>query len=274
MRLACLAAAFLAVAPLAGAAAIPALTADEIIRQAVLRAERQFHSMAAAGFTSRVDSEFMSLDEAGEVSKNEVSVSRRYPLAGALFEELVEQDGRALSQKELRAEEKRKVKFVREVKNRRARGDHPQPEAGPGVRLNDDLVSRYRLTLEGTETVRGHTCWIISFEPKPGKLPMKKRIDGALNKSTGRFFVSQEDFGLVRLEFAMREPYKYWGGLLATINDTAATLEFERIAKDVWAPRSFDLAFDIKVLMMANIRRRLLRRWSEYQPAETAATME
>ena len=128
------------------------------------------------------------------------------------------------------------------------------------MRLNDDLVSRYRLTLAGTGTLRGHTCWKIDFEPKSGKLPMKKRIDGALNKSTGQFWISQEDYGLVRLEFAMREPYKYWGGFLATINDTDATLEFERVATDLWVPQSFDLGFDIKVLMMASIRRRLVRR--------------
>jgi hypothetical protein len=274
MWLIVLVAALLAAAGLTGAAEQPALSADEIMQRAVARAERQHHSMSDAGFTSRVESEFRSLDATGKVTKNEVTVSRRYPLAGALFDEVVERDGKKLSPKEARAEEKRKAEFVREVEKRRAAGEHPQPEAGPGVRLNDDLVSRYRLTLAGTGTHRGHTCWKIDFEPKSGKLPMRKRIDGALNKSTGRFWISQEDYGLVRLEFAMREPYKYWGGFLATINDTDATLEFDRVATDVWVPQSFDLSFDIKVLMMASIRRRLVRRWFDYQPAQTAAAIQ
>ena len=272
MRLSWLATALLTTAVVGAAEERTGLIADEIVRRAVVRSEQQFQAVSEPGFTSRVESEFRTLDAKGKVTKNEVSVSLRYPLAGALFEELVERDGRKLSPKETRNEDKRKAKFIREVEERLAAGEHPQPERGPGVRFNEDLISRYQLTLVGTGTLRGHICWKIDFEPKSGKLPMKERIDGALNKSTGRFWISQEDYGLVRLEFGMREPYKYWGGLLATINDTAATLEYKRIAPDVWVPESFDLSFDIKVLMMASIRRRLVKRWLDHQPVETAGT--
>jgi hypothetical protein len=130
------------------------------------------------------------------------------------------------------------------------------------VRFNRDLVDRYDMTLLGEETVRGHRCWTIGFEPREGKLPVRRRIDTALNKSAGRFWISQEDYGLVRIEFAMREPYKYWGGILAIIHDTEASIEFRRLGDDVWLPEDFDMTFNIEVLMMKNIRRQVLKEWT------------
>lgn len=246
------------------------LTADEIVRRGVERAERQYQSFADARFRSRVESEIRSLGANKEVTETETATAIQYPVEGALFEELIATDGEPLSEKEKRNQSKLRKKFAREVEMRRARGEHPQPEKGVGVRFNQELVERYRLEVAGEERVRGHDCWVIAFEPKSGDLPVRKRIDAALNKSTGQMWISKEDFGLVELEFGMREPYKYWGGFLATINNTDGRLEFERIAADVWVPKSFDLRFDIKVLMVQSIRRHITRRWREYRLAESA----
>ena len=248
----------------------PGLTAEEIVRRAVERAERQHDSLLDAQFEATVVSRVESLGAGGQVTDTESALFVQYPLQGALFDEMTEKDGRPLTEKEQRDERKRREKFLKEVRKRVEAGLHPQPEEDPGVRFNSELMSRYTVDLTGEEEVNGRRCWVIAFTPKPGALPMRRRIDPALNKSTGRLWIAQDDYGVARLTFAMREPFQYWGGLLATINDTEGRLEFERVAAGVWRPTDFDLKLDLRILMVKSIRRHISKEWKDFRRAEAA----
>ena len=247
------------------------LTADEIIHKALARADTQYQSLIDAAFESEVISETRSLDGDLNVTKTESNKRRQYGLNGALFEEIVEKNGKSLTDKERRQEQKKKEEFIREVKKRVSRGDHPQPEKDPGIRFNQDFVRRYRLTRAGTEMVREHRCWIIAFEPKAGDLPVQNRMDVALNHSTGKFWISQDDYGLARIEFALRKPFKYWGGFLAVIRNTDGRLDYKRVEPNIWMPMNFDLKLDLEVLMVKDIRRHITIKWSGYRRARRGA---
>jgi hypothetical protein len=244
------------------------LTPQEIIDRAVARAEAQYESLVEAMFESEAISTIKSLDGNGNVTKTESTRRRQYPLSGALFDELVEKNGRPLSEKEVRDEEKRKQEFIREVEKRISRGEHPQPEREPGIRFNQEFVQRYQFTLERMEIIRGHNCWVIRFEPKQGKLPVRNRMDRALNQSTGTFWVSQDDFGLARVEFALRKPFKYWGGILAVIRNTDGGMDYTRVEPDIWMPSHFDLKLDLKVMLVKNIRRLITIDYAGYQRSD------
>jgi hypothetical protein len=243
-------------------------TAEEIIDRAIARSDRQFESLVDAVFESEKVTNVKSLDGDGKITNTDQTRYRQYPLAGALFEEMVEKDGQPLSEKERRKEQEKKKDFVREVEKRTARGEHPQPETEPGIRFNSEFVERYQLEIEGNEMVRGHLCWVISFQPKPGKLPVRNRMDRALNQSTGRFWVSQDDYGLARIEFALRKPFKYWGGFLAVIRNTDGILDYKRVETDVWVPSTFELKLDLKVMMVKSIRRLISISWTDYRRSE------
>jgi hypothetical protein len=240
-------------------------TAQEIINKAVARAESQYQSLSDAEFESNVLSVVQSFDNNKKITRTESTRYRQYPVHGALFEELVEKNGRMLSSSESRNEEKRKEDFIREVQKRRARGDHPQPESEPGIRFNREFVSRYTLSTVGMETVGGNRCWIIAFEPKQGKLPVRNRMDRALNQSNGRFWVSQDDYGLARVEFALRKPFEYWGGFLAVIRNTDGRMDYVRAKPGVWLPSDFELKLDLKIMMVKDIHRLFTKKWSEYK---------
>ncbi len=49
-----------------------------------------------------------SLDAAGKVTDTDQTSYRQYPLQGALYEELIAQNGRSLNDKEKKSEEKNK----------------------------------------------------------------------------------------------------------------------------------------------------------------------
>jgi uncharacterized protein YjiS (DUF1127 family) len=248
------------------------LTAEEIVDLAIARSDAQYESLVDATFESDKISSIQSLDSNGETTKTDQTRFRQYPLAGALFEEMVEKNGLPLSEKDLQEEKKRRSDFIREVEQRISRGEHPQPESEPGIRFNHEFVDRYQLKIEGVEMIRMHRCWVISFEPRAGDLPVRTRMDRALNQSTGKFWISQDDYGLARLEFALREPFKYWGGFLAVIRNTDGRLDYKRVEPNVWAPSHFDLKLDLKIMMVKNIRRLISINWTNYRRSVSFAT--
>lgn len=251
---------------MAGTGAMPDnLAARDIVARAVARAEAQHARQADIGFESLVSMSIQSLDAAGKVTETDQTDYRQYPLQGALYEERTAQNGRSLDDKEKKAEEKNKRKFIREVEKRKQLGLHPQPEKRPGIRFGDKLMRRYRYTLLRSENVDRHFCWVIAFEPKEGDLPVEEIMDYALNQSTGTLWIAQEDFGLVRLDFVMRKPFKYWAGLLAVIRNTEGRLDFQRVEPDIWLPVHFDLKLDLNVMMVKNIRRLITKKWTSYK---------
>ena len=245
----------------------PEAGVQEIVDRAIARAEAQ--EDVVAQFESMMLSIVESLDGKGSVKKEEKAVYRRYPILGAVYDEMIEKDGRPLTEKELAKEKKQKDKFVREVEKRTARGEPPQPEDNERVSLDQEFFSRYRLELIAEETVRGHTCWVVYMEPREGTLPVRRRIDHALNNSTGKLWITQDDYGLARVEFEMQKPFRYWGGLVAMIRNTVGKLNFEPVEPDLWMPADFIIELDLRIFFK-NIRRRITMSWSDYRRIEAA----
>lgn len=240
------------------------LSAEAIVARAVARAEEQHSRQVDIQFESQVSMSIQSLNAGGRVTKTDLTGYRQYPLHGALFEELIAKDGRALTAQERNAEEKNKKKFIREIEKRKKRGIHPQPEKRPGIRFGDQLMRRYQYKMLRTEEIDRHRCWVIAFEPKAGELPVEEIMDHALNQSTGTLWVAQDDYGLARLDFVMRKPFKYWAGLLAVIRNTEGRLDFQRVELNTWMPVHFDLKLDLNVMMIKNIRRLITKKWTDY----------
>ena len=240
-------------------------TADEIVDLAVTRAELQRDAGLDQAFEATLESITEQLDGDGEVKETERATYRQYPVEGVIFEELVAREGEPLDEGDAEDEVKRRDKFAREVRERRTKGEDPEPEDENRVAFDSEFVERYQFDLVGEESVEGIACWIVALKPKPGKLPERRRIDTALNKSTGRLWISQEDYGLARVEFEMASSVRFWGGILGTLRNTVGRMDFRRYDDDTWLPQQIDIRLDLRILF-SNIRRRIVREWIEYTP--------
>jgi len=250
----------------------PSVAGDEvlletIVERALARVEAQIDAGTEGQFEATVLALVSSIGGDGEIADTESIRYMVYPLGGAVYEEMVEKDGRPLTERDARKARKDKEKFILEVEERKARGLPPQPDDERRVRFDRELMSRYRLEIIGEEEVRGDLCWVVYFEPRDGDLPEKTRMDKALNRSTGRMWIAKTDYGVPRVEFDLDEPIRYLGGFLATVRETAGRVEYERVEPDVWLPMEFELELDLRVLVK-NIRRVINRRWSDYRRVE------
>ena len=243
-----------------------AWTAQEIVDRAVARADAQREAQDDIRYRATFEAIREQLNGDGEVEETERETYEQHPLEGVIYEELVAREGMPLTAADERKEQERRREFVEEVRERRARGIDPRPEDENRVELDEDFISRYQYSLVGEEVRDGYDCWIVQLVPRPGDLPVRRRIDTALNKSTGRLWVVKEDFGVSRVEFEMDEPVRFWGGIAGVLRNTVGRLEFTRTAEGAWLRETIDIRLDLRIVFW-NQRRRIVRQWTEYTPS-------
>ena len=237
---------------------------SEIMALAMARAESQDETSAELWFESLILTTVDTLDGDDRVTETLTSLHKRYPLEGALYEEMVERDGEPLNDDDLREEQKRKEEFREEAVAAAKSGDAVETDDERQLRFDDDLMGRYRAEVTGQESVRGEPCWVVDFEPREGKLPENTRMDKVLNRSTGRAYVSRQDHGIMRIEFELREPVRYMWGMIASLSRATGRLDFSRVEPNIWLPQEFDMRIDIRVFFRTT-RRRVVREWVERQ---------
>jgi len=235
---------------------------SEIMRRAVARASAQDESEAELQFESLVATTVESLNDKAEVTGTETTLHRRYAAAGAVYEELIERDGEPLDESDTRNEAKRRADFRRKVQEAAAAGRILETNDERQVRFDEDLMARYEAEVVGEEPVRGERCWVISFTPRDGKLPRNTRIDRALNQSSGELYVSQNDYGIMQINFRLLRPVRYIWGLVASLSLATGQLEFERVKPDIWLPNTYDMRIDLRVFFITQ-RQHIERRWVE-----------
>ena len=239
------------------------LAAEVIVERALERMAAQDESGIELKLSSVGRSQTDSIDGDGRVTKTETTRYLRYPLEGHLYDEVIEKNGLPLDEDGIREELQRKEKFTREARTHAARGEEFIFNE-MAIAFDRELMVRYNTRLSGNEMVRNYSCWVIDFEPKDGRLPDNRRMDKALNRSTGTLWISKKDFGVVRVAFEMQEPFRYLWGLAASLRHADGRLDFKKISPGVWAPLEFDLKLDLRVFFKG-IRRHIRQTWHDYK---------
>lgn len=241
------------------------LSPHAIIDLAVDRAEAQRMLQTDLAYEAIVEATTEQLDGDGAIKKTELATFRQYPLEGVVYEEMIAKEGEPLDADDIRSEQERRDKFIKEVRERKDKGEDPRGDDENQIDFNEEFVSRYDFWIVGEAVINDYLCWVIELKPRKGDLPVRRQIDNALNSSTGRIWVSQDDYGVARIEFEMAKSVRLWGGLLGTLRNTVGRLEFIRVKAAVWAPNTIDIRLDLRILFK-NIRRRIVREWVDYMP--------
>ena len=252
------------VVPIAG----QELSAQDIIGRAVDSADAQRDSNAELRYQSIIEVTTEKLDRDGIVESAEEATYREYALEGVLFEELIGEDGGPLTVSNKQDEQDRREKFAAEIRERRAEGKDPLPEDENRIEFNDEFVERFQFSLVGQETITRpsgidqYPSWVLKFSPRAGALPERRRIDTALNKSSGRVWISKDDYGIVQVEFQMNETVPFWGGIVGRLRNAIAHISFMRTTEQIWLVDTVNITLDLRIFF-SNIHRRIERTRSE-----------
>ena len=200
------------------------------------------------------------LNKQAQPTKIEKLLYQVVPIGNVRYERLLEKDGAPLNQKEQEAERRKEQKFRRRLEKDR---DGGRPEENE-VRFNRDLVDRYHFRVVGTGELHGRQVYRLSFEPKSGKLPVRRRIDRALNNSRGRVWLDRDSYEIVRVEFELMRPTRIWWGILGSISRVDGMLDRTEGEDGIWFPSYFQLYLKGRVLFKS-MHSRLESHWSDFK---------
>lgn len=247
--------------------------AATIIERALEQARLQHETAIERDFEYVTAATAESLDGDGKVTRTETTRRRHFPLEGHLYSELIERDGQPLDADDVRDERERKVRFVREARRHAARGEPYDPDEMQ-LEFDSELLERYDTALVGREWVRGDPCWVIRFEPRAGRLPDRRRIDKALNRSTGHLWITQDDYRVARVSFEMQRPFRWLWGIAGTLRHATGQFDLQWIRPDLWGLADSRIEFHLGVLFgMKSVRRRIRSEWDEQRQVDTEARL-
>ncbi len=239
----------------------------EIIDRALERAawadEKGFETRYRRAMTRRV----RRFDGDGEVTGDETLLYQVEPYRGALFSRLMVRDGEPIDARSRREQERRWEEFQAEIDDPEKRAAREREAEENEIRFDEELIGRYTARLDGVRDLRGRPSYVISFEPRPGRLPVRRRIDHALNRSRGEVWIDTQTYEIAQVSFQLMDRVRLWWGILGSISDATGRLERRPVAGDVWLDTEFEVYFHVRVLFRTT-RRNTTTQWSEFELAD------
>ena len=207
------------------------------------------------------------LTKKGAVKETTEELREIVLVEGKPFARLLEKNSRPLSPEEAREEKQREDKFrqkLLEAGKKKPRKKKKKKKNNDEITLNRELVSRFDWKVTGRELVNGRPAYVLTFKPKNKKLPVRRRIDRALNKAAGTIWIDTQDYEPARIEIRLLKPVKVWWGILGSIHRFQFQGEWIRTGNGDWVPTSENVHLRARVLFK-KIHRRSVRRWSAHR---------
>ena len=193
----------------------------------------------------------------GRLRHEETRAFEVSPLGGFPYARLVSRDGQRLTEPELEREQERERAFLEALDE----GRDPNEDE---IAFDAELVSRYDFHLEGTELFRGRSSYLLSFVPRPGPLPVRRRIDRALNKARGRIWIDEDTFEMARVEFELIGTVRLWWGILGSMSAARGAFDRYPLDEDIWAPFRLETYMSTRVFFRST-RRAETSEWHDYE---------
>ena len=233
-----------------------------IVDRMLERGGRYRNDQFRAAYRARLIQVDRRLDENGDVQRERTSEYDWFPVECTHFERRVAIEGRPLSAAERVREAEREREFREELRC--------GPDAGGtsgrnenAINVNEELFSRYTVELDGEETRHGRPTYRLRFQPRGSGLPVRRGIDRALNRSSGRLWIDGETFEPVRLEFELNARVRLWWGVLGAIYEARGVVEREQVFDDVWAQTRQEVYTDMRIFFSRR-RQASIREWSDF----------
>lgn len=179
---------------------------------------------------------------------------------GFRISRITEKNGKALSEKDQRDEDKDAEKRVEEIEKTIAKRekaemkDGPPREDGPRVSIAE-LLRASNLVNPRRERFNGRSVIVFDFEPNPAfDYKNAKSMLKFFGKTAGVMWIDEQDKQVARLEAYLADSFNVGGGVLAKLRKGASfVLEQRRVNDEIWLPAIADINLSVRVLLVKGI---------------------
>jgi hypothetical protein len=220
---------------------ISKLTPDEIVSRVITRAQYVHKLNRQTNYVYEKTSTTEELDTKGRV-RNRKEKLLHYDSGVATLKQL-KVNGEAVPERELTKQEAKSAAERQQVSG----GHASRRDDNWNKYLNKDLTSRFTFELVGQEDIAGRPAYVLTFEPKSDKLPVKQMTDRLINRIAGKVWIDTREFEVAKAEIGLLDEVTMWGGLLGAMKKFWFDVERTRV-DDVWFNRVSNFEMEARKL--------------------------
>ena len=239
----------------------PDVDVRTIIDRALERATWAQEQHFAARYRYHMSQRTREFDDDGDATVDDRRDYAVAPHRGTPYARLLSKNGEPPSDDDLKEEQERWEDFVESL-------DRPPDEDEDdeiAMVFDEELIERFTATLDGVEELRGRPSFVLVFEPRPGKLPVRRRTDHALNNSRGKVWIDQATYEISRVDFELIGRVRLWWGILGSVSDAMGHLDRQPVAPDgPWLSSELDVYYHARVLF-STTRRGETTIWDDFE---------
>ncbi len=239
-------------------------SADEVIKKVIERAKLDSAKHHEPKYVYSMRNVIEVLDNQGSVKDRRERLYRAVLIDGEHFYQLVEKDGKPLTEEDRTREREREAKFRQTAAERKRKKE--QEKHDEDVQFNEELFGKFKIEIVNREPVSGRSALVATFEPKRKDLPTKRRIDFLLNKVAGQVWIDDEEYEIVKALFHLTEPVSKFMGILASVRKFEGSFEQTRVEEDLWFPNRFENYFEGRIVFKS-LHQRTRQEWNDFKKA-------
>lgn len=173
---------------------------------------------------------------------------------------VIEKNGKPLTEKDQRDEDKNAEKRVEEIEKAIAKREKEELKGGPpredGQRVSiAEVLRASNLVNPRRERFRGRSVIVFDFEPNPNfNYRNAKSFLKFFGKTAGVMWIDEQDKQVARLEAYLADSLNVGGGVLAKLRKGASfVLEQQRVNDEIWLPAVADINLSVRVLLVGGV---------------------
>jgi hypothetical protein len=179
---------------------------------------------------------------------------------GYRISRVIEKNGKPLTEKQQRDEDKDAEKRVEEIEKSIAKREKEELRGGPpredGQRVSiAEVLRASNLVNPRRERFRGRSVIVFDFEPNPNfDFKNAKSFLKFFGKTAGVMWIDEQDKQVARLEAYLADSFNVGGGVLAKLRKGASfVLEQQRVNDEIWLPSVADINLSVRVLLVSGV---------------------
>ena len=216
------------------------------------------------------------LDSAGKPTGESLKVFESYPgLPGeGRWRRLIAEDGRPVPPADLEKADRERRAHAEEYARKLAKD--PERERAIETRERerrkreqaesiDDVFRVFDIRMIGRETLEGHGTIVFSLTPRPG-VKTRTRDGNIMRNFSGRAWVSESDYEVVRVDLEAVNNVSFGFGLLARVHKgSQASFRRRKVNDEVWLPALATYTGSARVALVKVMRRGGVMEFSDYK---------
>jgi hypothetical protein len=205
-----------------------ALSADQIIQKAVARAQNLGTKPGKGAYTYTKLTVMEELDSAGKVKEHKEKVYQVNFRDGATYAKLVEVNGRAPGQADLKKQAQNETDANQMTGAKSKKGENRENFLTP------EIVERFDFRLVGQTNFNGRATYQVAFQPKNPAPPSHHMVDRLLDRISGMIWIDAEEFEIARAELQLGSEVNLLGGVVGSLKKLVYTMTCTRIDDGLW----------------------------------------